>query len=572
MGWRPRDPGSGSAAVDQNALTEISVLAMSGVRPEPPGVSQLDGPDLFARGCVDLGHCRQVEGGWIHGCDPVPTALADENGDFLAYERPADDASHDDPAAEVQLYHHAARALEAFRSFSGDPSFELLTRPMQLLANVRLSDLADPSVWCDGPERPDPPELVPLDFAFYTPEGTWGTDSPTEMLVFGQGTALDLSYDSDLVSHELTHAVVHAVSDIDWTVPDAAGMDLSQFAMNEGFADYFAGAIAEDPEIAEYAAPAFAGPARSLDEDRACPRDLTGESHDDSRIWSSALWEIRQGLAPDDRAAMDASVFTVLASLGSWDTFDSAQALMVDELGVSIGGAAADLATSVFESRGLDGCSARVQPLELGETKEALYLWGTDRFALDPLIPAAVQLRFELAGDASEIALEIEESTPIVTGPSGVPTGDPEPEVWLLVKPGPLAIAWTWEPVGTHDAPLEAPVTFSDDPGRPGSGSLAGPFTAGVYHLQLANAGDGWEVRGIRIRATPSTEGDAGADAGEPGPAVGGGGCGCRAPGGLATTAWPVLPIVVIVLRRRRGSSRASDSGREARALPVVRS
>ncbi|MBI2895596.1 MAG: hypothetical protein HYY06_18715 [Deltaproteobacteria bacterium] len=523
----------------------------------PRGAPQLDGPDLFARGCVDLGRCRQVEGGWIHGCDPVATALADGAGDFLAYDRPGDDASPDDPAAEVQIYHHAARALDAFRAFSGDPSFTLSTRPMQLLANVRLSDLGDPAVWCDGPDHPEPPELVPLDFAFYTPEGTWGTDAPTEMLVFGQGTALDLSYDGDVVSHELTHAVIHAVSDIGWTVPDSSGMDLSQYAMDEGFADYFAAAISGDPEIAEYAAPAFAGPARSLEEDRACPRDLTGESHDDSRIWSSALWEIRDGLADDDRAAMDASVFTVVASLGSWDTFDSARTLVVDELRVSIGGAAADLAASVLETRGLDGCNARVQTVELDEARSALYVWGTDRFALDPLIPAAVQLRVELEADASEIQVQIDESAPIVTGPSGVPGEDREPDVWLLVKPGTEAIEWTWEPVGGHDALLEAPVTFSDAPGRPGSGSIAGPFPAGVYHLQLANAGDGWEARGVRIRATRSTDGDAGPDSGELGPAVGGGGCGCRAPGGLAATAWPVLPIAAKTLLRRRRTSRS---------------
>jgi hypothetical protein len=267
---------------------------------------------------------------------------------------------------------------------------------------------------------------------------------------------------------------------------------------------------------------------------------------------------------------MDASAFTVLASLGSWDTFDSAQALMVEELGVSIGGAAAELATSIFETSGLDGCDSRVQPLELGEAKEALYLWGTDRFALDPLIPAAVQLRVELRNDTSRIAVEIEESAPIVAGPSGVPMVDREPEVWLLVKPGPRAIEWIWEPVGTHDAPLEAPVMISDEPGRPGSGSIAGPFAAGVYHLQLANAGDGWEVRGIRIRTAPQPDADAGTDAGEAAPAVAGGGCGCSAPGDLPAAGSVIPPALVLALLRRRRVPRASDSEREAGALPVA--
>ena len=63
--------------------------------------------------------------------------------------------------------------------------------------------------------------------------------------------------------------------------------------MHEGFSDYFAATIRNDPKIGN----GFRGPGtsiRDIEIDRVWPDDLVGESHADGLIIACALWDLRK--------------------------------------------------------------------------------------------------------------------------------------------------------------------------------------------------------------------------------------------------------------------------------------
>ncbi|MCK5683688.1 M36 family metallopeptidase, partial [bacterium] len=117
------------------------------------------------------------------------------------------------------------------------------------------------------------------DNAFYSP---W-----SESFAFGDGNKLNsLVQEAAVVYHEYTHAVTGAILDLHG---DEGG------AINEGFSDYFACSITEDPKIGEWAMNKLGKPyMRYLINDWVFPDDMQGEIHADSVIWSSALWELRK--------------------------------------------------------------------------------------------------------------------------------------------------------------------------------------------------------------------------------------------------------------------------------------
>lgn len=109
-------------------------------------------------------------------------------------------------------------------------------------------------------------------------------------LVFGDGYRYHpLSREAAVVIHEYTHAVTYGLTQMGSM--GAAG------AMNEAFSDYFAAVLTGDPVIGEYVVSPTGRPyMRTLVNDLQFPGDLTGESHDDSRIFSGALWKLRGAL------------------------------------------------------------------------------------------------------------------------------------------------------------------------------------------------------------------------------------------------------------------------------------
>ncbi len=284
--------------------------------------------------CVDRHDTRSTPLGALHLCHLEPVAARDANGDFLL--QPAADSAPEDPFAEVQAFYAARRAWDLFAGYglSG-----LSTEPLPLVVNMMLPAGLAP---LDLTKAGDPAlPLQPYPGAAYRTSSPVlgvgaGVDGPAIWL--GQGAAADMAYDSDVVSHELVHAVVDStVRLVQWMHADDQGLSGSPSALNEGLADYFAGVLGGDPQIGEYAGKNFGLPEwRSIEGPARCPDQLVGEPHADSLIVSRALWAVRSGLAPSQQGAFDEAVFDALVSLPTGEPgFDDFAGRLLDVVDAS---------------------------------------------------------------------------------------------------------------------------------------------------------------------------------------------------------------------------------------------
>jgi hypothetical protein len=502
----------------------------------PDGATTLTSAELEVVNCLDEGTCPLLRGETrTRWCETVAAAVADGAGDFL-YARPADDADREDAFSEVQLFHHGTRALAYFRDlgFAG-----LDARPLLAVANLRMPDLSRAT--CDGVMSDLP--LEPYENALFMPAGAIArVFPPGDAIVFGQGATIDYAYDGDVVTHEITHAVAATLTSMGSVTVDAHGLDGSMGAMHEGFADYFAAVLGDGPEIAEYVGARLEGrdgALRTLANQRRCPENLDGEEHDDSAIFSGALWELRTRLAAEDERVLDRAVFTVLDSLADEESFDSVRLKLEAEVAMLLGEGLAGTARAIFAARGLDGCDGRVHELPLGVARQRMHVVGARAFGLSQPLPGPLQLRVLLLRPAREIHLSIARSSSAQRG------GEGEPQLQLLVKAG-EPIRWD-EDALTHDAPHAAAVEIDAGGQRAGRAVVSGDFPAGVYHVQLTNAGTSWWLGGLIVR----TDGEDG-EADEGGCAVGGGG------GGLLGLVWLAIFARGIVPRPWSGRRRTS--------------
>ncbi len=520
----------------------------------PASSTQLDGPDLLGRSCIDRGNCIPVDFGGttfnIHMCDFEAHAFADGSGDFL-YTRPATDTEPEDEFAEVQIYHHATLIYAYFRGFG---LTNLNAHPMQVLANFRVPQL-DASSICAGTTSDGP--LYPFDNAAFVPEGGLLPGFPADdMLIFGQGTGADLSYEGDVIYHEMGHALASAVNTLGFVVPDELGLDTTPGGMSEGYADYFAGAYTEDPAIGEYSGPSLGldGPIRDMDNADTCPRSLTGEVHADSLPWTGALWEIRASLDAADRPAFDQAVYDAFATITETDVMLSVAAKTLAEIEAAMGADTRAAAEAIFAARGFDDCDDRVI-LFTGAAHPLLNLYGTDQIDAGT-VPGPVQFQLVLDEDASEIQVDIGAWQAAGAGGIG---GGADPGVTLLIKAGDEPIHWTWGATATHDADQSGAIALAAN-GAASSGSVEGSFPAGTYTVMLANTGASAYLQDVMLSYTPGSAGEPDAGAGDAPDAGGTGGDdddsgGCCDSGGGSGAPLGGIGLAALVLgavRRRR--------------------
>src|SRR5690606_30976564 len=181
------------------------------------------------------------------------------------------------------------------------------------------------------------------------------------------------------------------------------GVDTTPGGLSEGLPDYLSAALTEDPVIGEYVGQAIDPDSlavRDLGRARSCPEHLAGESHADGLIIGSALWQVRSELPADDRPAMDGAVVAAIAGLTAGVSFGAFQSLVVVELDLALGSAAADQAAAVFAERGLDGCGDFIRDLAPDETHEQLFLRHQRGGESNPPYLAPFQIRLVLAGPA----------------------------------------------------------------------------------------------------------------------------------------------------------------------------
>jgi len=135
-------------------------------------------------------------------------------------------------------------------------------------------------------------------------DNSFETDHPKDEIRYGKG-GVDDAEDAEVILHEYGHAI-----------HDGSGFSFASEedgAISEGFGDYWAidmGDIVAQrlgvPEkaplacVMDWDATFYTSTVphclRRVDENVHYPRDLDGEVHDDGRIWSHALYDIRQSL------------------------------------------------------------------------------------------------------------------------------------------------------------------------------------------------------------------------------------------------------------------------------------
>jgi MYXO-CTERM domain-containing protein len=256
-----------------------------------------------------------------HTCELINIATPNAAGDYDV--EPADvagsAASKADAYSEVSMFYHASRAYAFFRELRGDAAAQVVrAKPFAAIANLQLpAGLAQQNLQKIADVNQP---LEPFQNAFFSPGNDGGQGDFFASLYgvsgggiwFGQGPRRDYAYDGDVVYHEFTHAVIDDTIQLGAVHFDRYGMTYAPGGMNEGLADYFSSALAGDPNVGEYASEDISqnsGVIRSLDNQESCPKDVFGEVHRDSTLFSGGLWSARQSLPEGDRRAFDAALY-----------------------------------------------------------------------------------------------------------------------------------------------------------------------------------------------------------------------------------------------------------------------
>ena len=117
----------------------------------------------------------------------------------------------------------------------------------------------------------------------------------------------------DIVIHEYVHALTDAICRLGRGMPHTQSR-----AMSEGYSDYFAASMLDDPVMGDYFMNDPGG-FRNCDNDQRFPGGYAGEEHQVGEVWAGFLWSLRL----DNRVGKgvaDALALESLYYLGSWQT------------------------------------------------------------------------------------------------------------------------------------------------------------------------------------------------------------------------------------------------------------
>ena len=188
----------------------------------------------------------------------VSNSTGGTNDIFWAYNK---DDTHMD---ELNVYYHLERIRDLFINTFNESKIN--SRMSVYVHNGYTNDSEDLNAF-----------YMPFDNGFYFGDG--GIDK--------WGYAYEnFSHFADIIYHEYTHAVVEHIYYRDIINSGEHG------AINEAYADYFSCSFLNDPIIGENCLPGILQ--RNLNGTlKRYPDDWVAEVHDDSLIFSQALWEIR---------------------------------------------------------------------------------------------------------------------------------------------------------------------------------------------------------------------------------------------------------------------------------------
>ncbi|PWU02750.1 MAG: hypothetical protein C5B51_20345 [Terriglobia bacterium] len=325
-------------------------------------------------------------------------AMADSSGN---YPYKPWDPRH----AEVQLYWAMDRAAQNFKAV-GYPG---LGRALE-----GVTEFADCS--SDG--------CAAQNNAFFNPQGFSGRGG----LYIYYCRSGEVTYDTGIMFHEFTHAVVN-----DLVGPNQG----STFrALNEGTADYFASSFMEDAVFAPYAAMIWGMRTpylRTPSNQNLYPRNLVGEAHLDGNIWSGALWDLRKTLGG---ARADTAVLLTIASISSSAEFYDAATAAVNVTALLYGHPAGAAAEKIFVSRGLLSAPAEfgadphflragalpvVDSIGPGTAASGVLADRQFRFFVPP---SATSFALRLQGNSNRLVALLKHRSPVVVYDDGTTNAD----------------------------------------------------------------------------------------------------------------------------------------------------
>lgn len=343
-------------------------------------------------GAVEIRYCsneimEQPEDGWIF--EPIPW--------------PEDPGRDEDDFVGPHMYWNVHRTLDWLDGLGLDePAREEDWPTMDAVVNMREADMRTVVTMSD-PESP----LAPYNNAYFMRGYTTSDETLTSpRIVFGQGDVVDYGYDTDVIVHELGHYAVWMQAGPSSVISSTYGSSIEPNALNEGFADYFAGAMLGNPDLAEYAGENNGNPyIRSLEGDARCPDALYGESHYDSQPFSQALWAVRSSLSPAQQEAFDTALLSSLPLLGTSAGFSDAATILPAAIGEMMDAQTQAALESAFAERGVDRC-APVLPVTVGEPVRSFGTIPSHWMWYQGAVPAPVQYELD-AEDSIEVTLSL---------------------------------------------------------------------------------------------------------------------------------------------------------------------
>ncbi len=440
-------------------------------------------------------------------CREVQVARPGPEGHYTHLEPPLLESDPNDSFAEVQMYHHVNVVHDYFKDTHG---FDGLDFPLSATVNLQLK--ITPPISFGGFE-PGPDGWYGLPNAAFFPKESWDQFAsqfglpprPNDSIIFGQDDA-DFSYDARVIYHEYTHAVIGTERLQAAAVGDRWGLDNSPFSMNEGLADYFAGTVADGPEIGLYGIGALQpNLVRRLDAPRRCPDDLADEVHAQGRLVGSALWAVRDAVGAE---VADQIVFNALEQFTVATTHDVAAELFLAEAGAL--GVEAEV-RGVFEDFGFGGCVRSLQWVDfnivtsrdqLPHVVEGRGSGGVVGFPKG--VPGYKQFWFDAPAGVPGVALSWR-----VQGGGGALPGlgsSPRPLDLGLRHGAPIEFTYLGAVRMEHDAVVEAPLDGSAQAVTLSGGCL--PEEGGRVHTLFLNPNDpGMNVVRMEIEVLDDLEG-----------------------------------------------------------------
>ncbi len=305
--------------------------------------------------CVPEFKASAVDGNYLH----LPETLVDPSA-------PPGALPDDGRLAEVMMYHH----MTAIHSFYSD-FYGIKDRDESLNAITNIQTWVSA---CDGWTVWSNAAYVPREALGYLMTGLTLNDTPGDAIVFSGSGTRNFAHDATVIYHEYTHAILGATR-LSGAFLDAQGINMLPGALNEAYADYFAGTMTNEAQVGQYALnglvpsdfcglaseeDASENYARDMRSVRRCPDDLVAEVHVDSQIFSAALWEMRDVLG---KLAADSIALYAVLQLTEASDFDAAANATIEAAREIYGAETAEKVGGFFASRNLIACE-RVVPIE----------------------------------------------------------------------------------------------------------------------------------------------------------------------------------------------------------------